>query len=388
MIVALIGLIASFAAISIAFPKSGRRRSDVFAAILAMHLAATVGYFLLAEEAGYDAMFYYNDPLGWADGPVRTGTFMIIYFVQGLKSLFGGSFFAYFLFFQAFGMIGFALLCRSFEEIADSLNVIVPFPLYGLLMLPGMHLWTSAIGKDGLLFLAASLSVWASLRISRRLVWMALALLVMALIRPPVAAVAIISLAATLLFDKRLALGPKIAVWSAVVTALGIVLSTAQNHLEIQSLDPQGISDFVERNKTIGQMVAGGADIVGMPYPAKLFSLLFRPLFFDARSALSLIASTENLLLLCLFGYLAVHSRMLAKLIPVVFCMSYSLVFSSTIFITLALVNYNVGLGLRQKMMGMPGVLILVAGLVLYRRHLVVRAERSRSAEKARLATP
>lgn len=369
MIVALLGLLISFASVGIAFPTTGRRRMELFAAVLAMHLAATGAYWFLAADAGYDALFYYRDPLNWASQAVQPGSVAVIQFVQGLRAVLGGSFFAYFLFFQAFGMIGFALLMRSFGEIADSLGLVTPIPVYGLLLLPGMHLWTVAIGKDAPLFMAVSLSVWASMRLPQRLVWMALAVLVIGLIRPPVAVLVVVASAASLVFDRRLKMAAKLVIGLVSVAGAAMVLSAAQNQLEISTLDAQGVVDFVERNQTLGQKVSGGADIVNLPYPLKLLSLLFRPLFFDADGVLGLIASVENLLLLIVFGYLAVHIRTVAKLMTTVYHFSYSVLFSSMLFATLALLNYNVGLGLRQKVMGMPAVLIIVVSLFLFRRY-------------------
>lgn len=384
MIVALIGLLASIGAIAIAFPDPARRRVDIYGVVLAMHLAATAAYWLIAEDAGYDAMFYYSDPLGWAHNPVQTGSVMIIQLVQGMRALFGGSFFSYFLFFQAFGMIGCALIIRTLGEIADSFDVEVPNHYYAVLLLPGIHLWTVAIGKDGLLFLAVSLSVWASLHISRRMAWLGLALLIMGLIRPPVALVAIVSLVANLVFDRRLTIGPKIAVGAAVLTGLALVFASVQSSLEIRTLDSQGIADFVERSRSIGQEVAGGADIVNLPYPAKVLSLLFRPLFYDAGGIFGLLASVENVVVILIFFYLGTNARMIAMLVPRVLYLSYCVVFATALYATIALINYNVGLGLRQKTMGMPAILVILVSVALYRRYLATGSERTASPSPAR----
>lgn len=368
MVIALIGMMVSAATFLFAFSTPERRRPEIFVSVLVLHLTATGIYWTLAAQDGYDALFYYSDPLDWADQPFQPGSVAIIFLVQNLKSLFGGSFLAYFLLFQSFGMIGCALLLRTFDEISASLGMEFPARLCFLLLLPGMHLWTVAIGKDAPLFMAVSLSVWASLRLGRRLLWMATAIVVVALIRAPVAVLMIAAIAAALGFDKRLTIGIKAVLAMGSMLGLAMVLSTTQSQLEIVTLDTQGISDFVERNQNLGGKVAGGAEIVGLPYPLKLLSLLFRPFFFDATGILGLLSSLENLVLLSIFAYIAVNVRTLTTLMQSVFHVSYSVVFAATLFASLALVNYNVGLGLRQKTMGLPAVLVILVSIMLFRR--------------------
>lgn len=383
MLVALIGLLVGGIAFNFAFASSDRRNRGLYFVIFGVHLIATGVYWALAAQDGYDAQFYYSDPLNWASLPLQSGTIFIIHFVQGLKGVFGGSFFAFFILFQSFGMIGFAFLLRTFDEIAQSLGLPLPHFAMALLFLPGMHLWTVAIGKDAFLFMAVSLSIWGSLRPARRLPGIAVAILVMAMIRPPVAVLVIISLGAALLFDRRLPIGLKAVIGAASAFGLAMVISTAQQQLDIVTLDTQGISEFVERSQNLGLKVGGGADIVGLPYPLKLLSLLFRPFFFDANGVLGLLSSVENLLLVGLFGYMAVQFRTLGKLMQSVFHLSYSVVFATTLFASLALLNYNVGLGLRQKTMGMPAVLVVIVSIALFRRF-----QASRPSEKAGVPEP
>ena len=145
MIVSLTGLVVSFFAYLLAFPDRERRRFDIYLALLVLHLLMTVAYWLYHFEAAMDAFGYYRDPYGFYQmNPFASGTYFIVHVVQTIKGLFGGSFLDHFLFFQCFGMLGFALLIRSFNEVADSLGVEVPLFLYFLLFLPGPHFWQSS----------------------------------------------------------------------------------------------------------------------------------------------------------------------------------------------------------------------------------------------------
>ncbi len=370
MIPPLIGLLISLLCIRLAFPDPSRRRLYVFGAVLGMHLLATLVYWSLAADEGFDAQFYFSDPLDWVKQPFATGSVFTIQFVQAIKTSFGGSFFGYFLFFQCFGMLGVALIIRAFGEIAQSLNLEVPSAIWLLALLPGLHLWTVAIGKDAPLFMAVCISVWAVMRIATRFVWFAVAIAIMALVRPHIAAISMLAFVATLLFDRRLPISAKLFLAIVSTGGLVFVLTTAKSQLGLQTLDAQGLSDFIERSQSLGQTVRGGQVLVSLPYPLKLLSLLFRPFFFDAHGILGFIASAENLVLVFLIGGIAWHMRTLIELAKDVFYIGYCLVFSSAVVILLALLNYNVGLGLRQKMMAMPGILVLSASLTLYRRYL------------------
>lgn len=369
MIPAIFGLLVSIACIRLAFPDAARRQLAVYSAVFGMHLLATLYYWSLASTDGFDAQFYYSDPLDWANEPFATGSVFMIKFVQLAKSVFGGTFFGYFLFFQCFGMIGVALIIRAFGEVAESLMIEVPSGVWLLALLPGLHLWTVAIGKDAPLFMAVCISVWAVMRIDSRFVWLAVAILIMALVRPHIAAISMLAFGFSLLFDRRLPAVAKLLLAMVSAAGLGFVMTTAQSQLGLESLDPQGISAFIERNQKLGQSIAGGEELVNLPYPLKLLSLMFRPFFFDAHGILGLIASAENLILVFLIGSIAMRLRMLVELAKDVFYIGYCMVFSASVLVLLAFLNYNVGLGLRQKMMAIPGILIVSASLTLYRRY-------------------
>src|SRR5690554_3948168 len=190
MIVTILGLLISLFAFLIAFPNARNRRFELYAPLMVVHLVACVAYWLMSFEAAVDAYTYWRDPYNFiAKDPLESGTYFIVHVVQTMRDVMGGSFLDHFFFFQCFGMIGIALLIRMFGEIADSLHVEVPLIVYLVLFLPGLHFWSVAIGKDGPMMMATCLSLWAAFRIQRRAIWMAIAIIIMALIRPHVAAI-------------------------------------------------------------------------------------------------------------------------------------------------------------------------------------------------------
>jgi hypothetical protein len=91
-----------------------------------------------------------------------------------------------------------------------------------------------------------------------------------------------------------------------------------------------------------------------------MFAYLFRPLFFDARNALALIVSVENLLMLVLFivFFLPSASSMFKDSS---FTMRYNVIFCLSTLILLSLTTNNLGIAIRQKTMILPSFLLLLA---------------------------
>jgi hypothetical protein len=371
MIVALTGLLISFFAYFIAFPNPARRRFDIYLALLSLHLLLTVAYWLYHFEAAMDAFTYYRDPFNfYSRSPFDSGTYFIVHIVQTMRSVFGGSFLDYFLFFQCFGMIAFALLIRSFGEIADSFGIQVPTLLTATLFLPGFHFWSVAIGKDAPMFMAIALACWASLRLQRRYVWLGIAVLIMFAIRPHVAAITLLATFAAFVMARNV---PRIVRALMIPVAIGgmvFTLVVAGEQLGVDFGEAGAVREFVQYQQNLGGALGSGRDISSLPFPLKVFTLLFRPLFFDAPGVMGLVASFENVVLLLIFGWTLLQWRILMSLVFRVYHITFCAVFSSTLIVGLAMINYNLGLGQRQKMMVMPAVLLIFASVYLYRRYL------------------
>lgn len=370
MIVSMIGLIVSLFAYLIAFPRPEQRRFDIYAALLVFHIITTIGYWLLSFESAMDAFMYYRDPFGFMRrSPFEDGTYFVVHLVQGIKSTLGGSFLDHFLFFQAFGMIAMALMMRSFNEIADSLRIAVPFHVYLILFLPGLHFWTGGIGKDSPTIMAVCLAAWAAIRLERRFVWMGVALLIMAVIRPHVAVVTVLGTVGALALTKQLNFKFKIMLAPIAIIGLVYIVLQVLDRFRL-GLDFESISNFVEVQQGFGEEFGGGANLQGLPFPMKVFTLLFRPLYFDAPGLMGLVASVENTFLMYLCAYIVWHWRIVLRLFTRVSYITYNIVFAGPLIVMLAMVNYNIGLGQRQKMMAVPALLMIYGTIYLYKRYL------------------
>ena len=373
MIVSLLGLVISLFAYLIAFPDERTRRFDIYAALLSLHILGSIGFWLMSFESAMDAFLYYRDPYRFInENPFSSGTFFVVHFVQGVRSWLGGSFLDHFLLFQCFGMIAMALMIRTLNEIALSLETSVPLHVYLTLFLPGLHFWTAGIGKDGPMLMAICLAGWAALRLDKRFLWMGLALLIMVCVRPHIAPFVMAGVVGSLLLNKRVS--SRMKVFLAPIAAAGMVVfvTKAATSLNI-SLDTESVTGFVEGQQQLGDRFGSGVDLGSLPLPLKILSLLYRPFWVDAAGMTQYAASAENTVLLGLSAYIVYHWRLLLNLARNVFYVMYFIIFDALLIVSLSLVSYNIGMGQRMKMMAVPGILILFATLYLYKRSMAAR---------------
>jgi hypothetical protein len=340
-----------------------------FAALYVLHLAATFVYYSYVQSEGGDSQLYYYDELDFYNRAFALGTGTLIYFVQFLRGLIGGTYLDYFMMFHAIGFCGIAVLMRTFEEVYLGLGTDKrPFVLL-LLFLPSMQFWTAAIGKDAPLFFAACLCLWAMINVRKRWIAMGAAIALMVLVRPHIALVALVALAVALLLDKSFSRWTRSGMMAVAVVAGFLAVATIQSAFNLDLTDADSISVFLEARDSVSRSAAGGNTSVQGSFAVRLFSLLFRPFFIDVEELFGYIASVENGFLMIIFATLLIRLPTLVTLFRHSAFVRFALAFSVGIAVVLALSYYNVGLGLRQRTMLLPALLALFVTV------LAVRAE-------------
>ena len=374
MIVSLLGLVISLFAYLIAFPGERARRFDIYAALLALHIIAAIGFWLQSFESAMDAFMYYRDPYGYINhDPLESGTIFIVHLTQGMRNWLGGSFFDHFLFYQCFGMIGVALLIRSLNEVAEALDMGVPIVVYLMLFLPGLHFWTAGIGKDSPMMMAICLATWSAIRIEKRVAWMVLALAIMACVRPHIMPFVVAGMFAAVMISRRTP--PRLRLVLAPFGVMGILyfLAKAASSLNIETVSVDSFSNFVDQQQSYGDTYGSGANLDTLPLPFKMFTLMFRPFWYDAGGIMGYAASLENTVLLGLTLYLIYNWKVVWHLSRDVMIVPYCTVFVGLLILSLSMVSYNVGLGQRMKMMAIPTMLLLIGIVVMYNRAMARR---------------
>jgi hypothetical protein len=348
------GVAISVAAVPFSSPvRLTTGRTLLTVALLGLHLAGCVGYYLYVQDASADTALYYFHTR-FADTDFAVGTVFVAKLTQYLRFQLGGSYFECFVFFQSLGFWGVILLMRTFQEIHLKLGVSETLlPTY-LLFLPSIHFWTSAIGKDAPLFLAVSLCVWSALNWRKRLIPFALALIIMVLFRAHIALIAVLSVAVAAFLQPGFSIGRKAALMGMTVVGGLLLAESVEQTISIDVTSASSFASFADRQSHIAESVGGTTSIGNVPLVIRFFSLLFRPLFFDAGGAAGMVSSMENVGSILLFVYLAKNWRSIRALAKQVFFLQFCITFAAILIVLLSYVYYNVGLGLRERVMVFP----------------------------------
>ena len=349
-----------FLVIALLLSKRGKGGKRLFFLLMLLHLAMTLFYYFysLRVPDGSDSPAYYLTSLTHSEGwmnilNLQDATSSIHFLCYPLIHLFGFHYFGCFIIFSLIGLTGWTLIL----EVA--LDLVKPFRtsrwMY-LLLLPQLHFWTCAIGKDSVCFLLISLIIYAW-HFKRPLWLMLLAIVPLAIIRVHVAGVvAVAFLLAALLSKRRYNLFTK-----ALIAAISIIGIAFTFNRFLEATKSESLSDvasyaesFTESYSDTGSFV----DLSHSPIIVKMGAYLFRPLFFDARNVLTLEASVENLLWLAfVFTMLALLFKRKKHFSIDWGQLGFPLLSALFLLVGLSYGLSNLGIAMRQKTMIFPFLL-------------------------------
>jgi hypothetical protein len=367
-----LGILLGLLAWPLAFVHRTRARVGLFAALFLTHAICGFIYYNYAVNFGSDSSMYYFGINGYYETGFGLSTQFIIFVVQTIKGAVGGTYLDFFLLFQAFGFFGIALLMRVMEEVYTALDLPQTPWSYLLLFLPGIHFWTSAIGKDGILFTACCLALWAAMHLKRRYLAFAIAMGLMILVRPHIALIALVAASWTMLRDRTTNVMLRTVLVLVSLGGLVVAAATMKSTFALDVTSADSISDFLAVRDNVKATSSsddlGNTAVLNAPYPVRVLSFLFRPLFVDADGPFGYIASLENTVYLFIFGFLLLRIRTLLAALRSAPFIRYALIFAGGVTLALSIDYYNVGLGLRQKTMVVPAVLIIFIAIAAIRQ--------------------
>lgn len=289
-------------------------------------------------------------------GPGTYAMFLINFFPAKFLSFFGLS-----IVYTLLGYIGITFFYVLFSDNISyntKIGGYYVFPL--ILFLPNLHFWSGGVGKDTLLFLSIALFVYGMQYPLKNVGKLALALGLSYLIRPHITIFLITSFGLAFVLDGKLKLYQKILFFGLCLAGFLALFDNIMAYLKLESLDTESVTEFADtRVSNLSRSSTGSSvDISSYPLPLKIFTFLYRPLFFDINGVMAIVASFENLLLLVL-------SWKFLKLNPIkVFRKGNYMVKALCIFLTIGAVSFslilsNLGIMLRQKNMFIPALLFI-----------------------------
>ncbi|WP_324719186.1 hypothetical protein [Salinimicrobium sp. HB62] len=292
--------------------------------------------------------------------------------------------------FAWFGYLGFvyAYVFMS-EKIPVKVKVFKRLDLLTLILFfPNMHFWTSALGKDSLIFMGLMMFTYAIINPKSRIFLLILSSLVVFYIRPHVFMFVAVGVVIGYLSGKE-----KIPFWKKATISLGMVLVLTlvmDDVLNVMGLGESEniVEDFQsesgERSKSLSTS-GSGVDMSNYPLPFKFFTFWFRPLFIDAPNILGIITSFENLIyLLLFFKILKKDFIKFLRRSPSLIKMSFVIFILSSFALTF--VMSNLGIIMRQKSMVMYFIFFVIYYYLAqkkYRRYLKYKAYKLRQKKEA-----
>jgi hypothetical protein len=339
-------------------------------ALLVYHLIYTWIFILYIQHHGGDATAYWTLSTNVMPGPSERWMDyfgLSTFFVQWLNfmpyKVWGFSFVTgNFL----WGMLGFFGIRFLFLLSYDGFIKEVPTAKQVICLLiffqPNLHFWTAGIGKEALTLFALSWMLWG-LTYLRRHGWQAIpAWGILFLIRPHIGFLAIGLVLVVWLFSPLFANKIKIAVVVGLGGLLLLTLPLLVTYLNIPDFSPSSLRSLMDYQIDFLQHGGSSVDLASYNQAERLFTYLFRPLFYDAFHWQSLLASIENLVYLIGIILFFIYWRWEAvRKMP--WFISFGLLFF--LITTLLFANSLSNLGIMMRMKSFTLIFLLIGALYL-----------------------
>ncbi len=327
------------------------------------HTLFCFAYFYYVSTFGGDALAYYSKAL--SDGfEFKVGTTAVVFLTKILVHSLGFGLITCFLFFNVLGSIGLLAFDGALKKATQYKSKFLKRLATIIIFLPSVSFWSSAIGKDAISFMAMGLALWAALQLNKRVLLMVIAVFLMLIVRPHMAGMMIIALAMSVMFDKKSSPLKRIFLGAVAIAGAAVMVPFALEYAGVS--DPsssEALMDYVENRQSYNMEGGGGVDIANMSLPMQLFTYMFRPIIFEARSITALAAAIDNLILLYLF-IVGAYALIKKKSQNFTENRKFMWVYVILAWVVLAMTTANLGIAIRQKWMFAPILIFLLISLV------------------------
>ncbi len=356
------------------FTKSDRRFLNK---LFFFHFMVAIAFNFVVVTGGGDSVVYWNFPkyndLDAVIGVIEKGSasgviFLLNYFPSKVLDL---SFFTGNILYALLGYMGFIYLYKITRTVCPDVSRFSGFKIFGIpifpwvFFLPNLHFWSSGIGKDTILFFCIALFAYSLLKFKKRIPGLVVSVILSLVIRPHITLFLIISFGIGYILDGYLKTYQKAIIFLFFIVFFGLIFNYVMDFVQLESLETEAIEKYTSNKaaKLNQPDSSTGLDISAYPYPLKVFTFLYRPLFFDVNGALAILASIENFILL-LFTVMVFRNGPVKGFKKGNFLLKGSAIFFILGALSFSLILGNLGIMLRQKNMFYP--LFLIFGLWIY----------------------
>lgn len=327
---------------------------NIIVALLFWHTLFSLFYYFFTLLNGADAIVYYYNSL---DETLRfyPGSPFIYYlsalFSRGLDA----NYLNVTLVYNLFGILGLIFLYLSIKKYLENL----PWIWICLLFIPSMSFWSAGLGKDAISFFSVCLFLYTITTNNKTYILFPISFFFMFMVRPHIALMMIVSFVLYFILKSRVHILFKVITLPIIL--MGVILSSSfvQQYVGLEETSVDSLSSYVDQRQGYNQSGGSSIDLQSMSYPMQIFTYIFRPLPFDAHSALALFTSIENTILLFLFIYILFKSKF--RLYTFIEGKNtWLLIYAFLTCSMLAITTANLGIATRQKWMFMPIFLYLL----------------------------
>jgi hypothetical protein len=328
--------------------------------LFTVHFILTIAYILYSSSSRSDSFNYYNKTLYEEDwfSFFKSGTKFIGFLAWPLTRTLGLGYYSVMLIFSYIGYFGSVFFYLVAVENIELKPVWRSFsPLELVFLLPNVHFWTSSLGKGSVITFAIGLLAFGLSRINRRISIAIIGALLIYMVRPHILLAFVLASVIGLFLTNR-GLKPFFK-WSIIIVSVFLFINLSGSVLKFTDTDTLDITSSTTLSHRTSELSksSSGIDISNYNILYKIFTFLFRPLFFDGLGVLGFLASFENLLCLTMafqiiFWLIKTWSGWNGY-----FKISFFAFLLGSVI--LAQISGNLGIALRQKAQLMPFFFIL-----------------------------
>lgn len=323
------------------------------------HTLFCVLYAEIVLDLNGDALEYYLASLAH-DVDFSVGTTSITFLTHFFTYYLSFSLLDVFLVFNIFGAVGLLAFDTVLRHVTRDKSQGARRIAVLIVLLPSVSYWTSALGKDSIAFMATGLALWANLSLSRRFPVMALAVAIMFIIRPHIAALMVVALAGSLLLGGSMSMWRRALLAMLVVVGIGAIVPIAVEYGGLGEVSgTSDLNEYVESRQGMNMEGGGAVDISQMSLPMQMFTYAFKPLPFDANSAFGMAAAIDNVVLLGV-AVAGVWGMVRRRRPAHVGNQAFLWIYSMSSWLIAASLTANLGISVRQKWMFVPMLICLL----------------------------
>ncbi|MEP7141325.1 MAG: hypothetical protein ABI707_00585 [Ferruginibacter sp.] len=330
--------------------KKGRFFFYFFLFLALLHFVTTIIYIPNGKDSIKYFSIAYNLNSNLQDPTLGQGVDFIYFFTYFLIGYLKLSYTGCYFFCSLFGLTAYYLIIQTAIYLINKYDLFYKKAFFYILLLPGLHYWNVALGKDSIMFFAVALFFWGIIR--RNIICIAIGAFLMGIIRSPVLALfAAGTIAGNTLMNRKVTIIQK-----SFLAVIGIVLMIpllplVQARLKLQSVDYEAVNDYIDYRLTLLHEKGSYIDMSNSSPPVKFVSFLFRPFFYDAKDWRTLASSFENIVWLSMVIFVFLNLR--KKMTKTLYSGIYGMLFFSFMFTSIAHSSTvtNLGIAVRMKTM-------------------------------------